>query len=62
MLPAKPPSKERVRSYRCPRCGAGPGVLCVRTPKGGWAVRTEANHAERVKAAQAFLGDALRLW
>jgi hypothetical protein len=62
VLPAKTPTRESVRQYRCPRCGAGPTVMCKRERREGWAVRTEANHAERVKLAQAYLGEALQLW
>jgi hypothetical protein len=56
MLPPRAPRRDRVRRFPCPACGATPGRTCT-----GNGFPREANHAERIAAAQAWLGKQLRL-
>jgi len=50
------PSRKYVRKFSCPRCGASAGHPCTEDRKGGHAGKhfghvREANHAERIAAA-----------
>jgi hypothetical protein len=54
MIPARAPTRERVREFECPRCGAQPTQLCAHQHPG-------RNHQERVEVAQRWLGRQLAL-